>query len=571
METPQGLQSFEVQISKTILERGKAYYDIGNVIEVQLFTKDIYKAEIEGTERYEVSVEVVQGEILEYACNCPYNRGPICKHVVASLYHLREVEFSAEEEETVALPSKKVSSKNVKKKTIKEELEALLAEITTDELQAFVLEKALNDTSFRRLLKTSLIRAEHKQSKGFYRKQIKAILRTAKYQGFINRPAMRTVNQQILPFLNIAEEGVEKQDFSSSFLISAVVLEEMTAAFNFADDSNGDIGDLIHFARDILKRISQATLSKSIRKAFFNYCLKEFKKERFEGWDWHFDLLKFAAELFESTKEAEALMNLLDENAFQEYSLQAIQCIKYQLIQKVEGASMALLYLEQNIKNPDLRKIALQKAFDQRNYAQVIVLANDGIDCDQKYAGLVHQWKKWLLKVAQKQKDRATIIKYAQYFFIRGSEDEQDYYYQLLQQTVPSNDWAVFLENLITDLRGDGAWYNKVALEAGIYIQKKWWARLFKLVQSEVDFHVLERYGEYLKKDYRTDLIELYAQQILKYMNDNVGRKHYKKACRYIRSMQKLGDQGKVQELVQTLRLAYPKRSALLDELNDIS
>ena len=458
----------------------------------------------------------------------------------------------------------------MKKKTTQEELEALLAEIPPEELQAFVLKKALNDTDFRRLLKTSFIRVEDKQSKGFYRKQIKAILRAAKSQDFINRPAMRSVNQQVLPFLNIAHEGVEKQEFSSSFLISTVVLEEMTKAFNFADDSNGDIGDLIHFARDILERISKITLPKQIQKAFFNYCLKEFKKERFKGWDWHFDLLKLAAELFESTKDAEALMDLLEENAFQNYSLQVIQCIKYQLIQKVEGESTALLYLEQNIKNPDLRIIALQKAFDQKNYAQVIVLATEGIDCDQKYAGLVHQWGKWLLKVAKEQKDRTTIIKYAQYFFIRDTKDEQDYYYQLLQQAVPPNDWEVFLERLITDLRANGAWYNKVDLEAGIYIEKEWWARLFKLVQSEVGFQVLERYQEYLKKDYRADLIDLYAQQILEYLNDNVGRKHYKKACRYIRSMQQLGDQEKVQKLVQTLRLAYSNRSALLDELNGI-
>lgn len=461
--------------------------------------------------------------------------------------------------------------KEIKKNTIEEEVKSLLGEVPLAELQAFVLEYALDDSRFRRRLKTSFIRAENKLSKTFYRKEIKAILRVAKRgTGFINRPAMRSVSQQIIPWLNLAHIGVEKEDYASSFLISTVVLEEMTLAFNFADDSNGDIGDLIHFARDILKCLSQANLPKKMRQTFFKYCLKEFKKGRFKGWDWHFDLLEYASELFETKKEAEALIGLLDEKAYKGHQLKVIQFRKYHLIQKIEGSSAALLYLQQNIKHPDLRTIALQEAFDQEHYSEVIRLANDGILCNQEYMGLVHQWQKWLLKVAEVEKDIPTIIKYAQYFFIHNGDGNQGYY-QLLQKTVEPSDWADFLEGLLTDLRANGAWYNKLDLEATIYIQKKWWARLFELIQSSADFHVLERYERYLKKDYSSDLADLYAQQILNYLEANVGRKHYKKACRYIGRIQKLGVSEKVIELVKTLRAAYPKRIALMDELDKVS
>lgn len=458
----------------------------------------------------------------------------------------------------------------MKKKTTQETLEELLAEVSFDELKAFVLEQALNDSYFRRLLKASFIRKKDKVSKTFYRKEIKAIFRAAKgYTGFVNRPAMRAASQQILPFLNLAHESLESKEFSSSFLISTVVVEEMTKAFGFADDSNGDVGDLIHFALAILKDLSQAELSTSTRKAFFKYCLTTFKKASFEGWDWHFNLLEFAADLLETKKEAQDLMNLLDEKRYKGYNLRVIQVIKHQLIQKTEGAAAALVYLEQNINNPDLRKVVLQQAFDQEAYSKVIALANDGIAYDQKDApGLASEWEKWLLKVAQKQKDRPTIIKYARRFFIHDFRKEQDYY-QLLKQTVDPKDWEGFLEALILEITSIGDWY-KVDLLAGIYIEEKWWERLFKLVQSQVSFNMLEHYEGYLKQGYADDLIDLYAQEILNYLDENAGRNYYKNACRYIRKIQKMGAKDKVEALIETLQNKYAKRPALLDELSKI-
>lgn len=456
----------------------------------------------------------------------------------------------------------------MKKKTTPEQLEELLAEIPADELKAFVLEQALNNSHFRRLLQATFIRPEDKESKAFYRKQIKTILRVAKDDGFINRPAMRAVNQQIIPLLNLAHEGAQKKDFSSSFLICTVVLEEMTKAFNFADDSNGDLGDLIRFALAILKDISQAELSAKTRKAFFKYCLATFKKESFKGWDWHFNLLEYASELFATKKDAQVLMDLLDEASYEGYQLGVIQVRKYHLIQKIEGSAVALLYLEQNIQNSDLRKIALQAAFDQQNYTQVIALANAGMEQDQEYTGLLSQWQKWLLKVAQEQKDTETIIKYARLFFIDNYRQEQDYY-QLLKQTIPSKDWLDFVEALISEITAKGDWH-KVGLIAKIYIQEKWWARLFELVQAQASFYVLDDYEKYLRKDYATGLVDLYAQQILVYLGDNAGRNYYRNACRYIRKIQQLGGGAKAHQLIETLRDTYPKRTALLDELNKI-
>jgi len=39
---------------------------------------------------YEVSIRIQNGRVTYHDCDCPYNFGPICKHVVACLYEIRE-------------------------------------------------------------------------------------------------------------------------------------------------------------------------------------------------------------------------------------------------------------------------------------------------------------------------------------------------------------------------------------------------------------------------------------------------------------------------------------------------
>ena len=82
--------NWKSKIKDIILYRGEDYYLDGRVKDIER-DGDVYSAHVEGTETYNTSVEVKNGELLFWSCDCPYDRG-ICKHVAALLFAI-ENEF----------------------------------------------------------------------------------------------------------------------------------------------------------------------------------------------------------------------------------------------------------------------------------------------------------------------------------------------------------------------------------------------------------------------------------------------------------------------------------------------
>lgn len=79
---------FDQEVHALILERGLAYFENGAVEDLNK-SPDGWTALIKGNEEYRV---IIRGEkeIEEWHCVCPYDHGPVCKHVVAALYAIRE-------------------------------------------------------------------------------------------------------------------------------------------------------------------------------------------------------------------------------------------------------------------------------------------------------------------------------------------------------------------------------------------------------------------------------------------------------------------------------------------------
>ena len=57
-----------------ILDRGESYYFDGAVLELHK-TEHGYPGVVEGTEDYEVDIEMEGGRICEMYCSCPYAEG----------------------------------------------------------------------------------------------------------------------------------------------------------------------------------------------------------------------------------------------------------------------------------------------------------------------------------------------------------------------------------------------------------------------------------------------------------------------------------------------------------------
>lgn len=82
------LENFEEAVHFLITERGKEYFDANQVMMVKQ-TMDGWTAVIDGSETYQVLL-VGHDVITDWHCTCPFEHGPVCKHVAAVFFAARE-------------------------------------------------------------------------------------------------------------------------------------------------------------------------------------------------------------------------------------------------------------------------------------------------------------------------------------------------------------------------------------------------------------------------------------------------------------------------------------------------
>lgn len=556
------LNEFEQIIDETILKRGLSYFKNGYVTEFSEISEGEYEVNVSGTEEYTVNLKVENNTIVEHNCNCPYDMGPVCKHIVASIFYLKQDEINLNQQGIS-------QSKKKKSKSITQQLKEILDRVLHKELKEFIQEQSKTDKKFRNLFLSSFAHLNENQSKEFYQKQIKSIINSAVGRdGWIGWNEMDYLVQGIDPIIVNAEKQIENKSYLNAIYICTALMEEMIEAIQFSDDSNGEIGEIIDTSYQMLYDIATKDISVDIKTELFNYCITAFKKRLFDGWDWHTGILNIAYELTDNENEADIIIKCLD-TVNGEYEKERAQSFKLKIITEYKNKEEVQKYIDIHITNSSIRNSEIAKAVENKEFDKAIKLCKDGIKYDEKdKPGLVKDWCNWLLKIAQAQNNTSKIIEYARFLFIDNFHPEQDYY-QLLKQEVEPNKWNDFLEEIIREITPKDGWkYNELVRK--IFINEKWWDRLFLLLKQNVSLQNIENNEKYLSKDYSQELIQLYSERLVKYVNKYIGRNHYQTACRYLRRMKKLGGNKKVNELVDNFRKDYPQRRALLDELNSV-
>ncbi|MEO7175439.1 MAG: SWIM zinc finger family protein [Saprospiraceae bacterium] len=555
------LNEFEQLIDEKILKRGLAYFKSGAITDFNEISKGEYEAIVSGTEEYTLQLKVKNNTVNEYNCDCPYDLGPVCKHIVAAIFYLQQNELDLDQS-TISSPKKK-------SKSINQQVKELLKVISPNELMEFIEENCKKDKKFRNYFLASFGHLSQNKSKEFYQKQIHSILQTAAGRdGWIDRSNMKYVVNATEPFLENAEKYLVKQNFENAFFISTALLEEMTEAFQYGDDSNGELGYFIDSALELLSKLAKEKISETLKIEIFHYCISAFKKELFEGWDWHLGILRVAGELAENEREANIILDCL-KTLKGDFEKDHAQSYMLELLKKYKNTKEVEAFIRKHISNPDIRKQEIEKAIECNDFDSAIELAKNGIKCDEKSKpGLVVDWYDWLLRIALVQNDISNIIKYGRYRLIDNFGATEDYY-QILKNNIEPKKWRPFLEEIITDVTPKNRW-NHTELIRKIYINEEWWDRLFAMLKQNPTLENIQEGEQYLAKDYSTELIAMYSERITYYVEQYIGRNHYQSACRYLRRMKKLGGNAEVNELIELFREQYPKRKALIDELNRI-
>ena len=567
------LKTFEQETDPKILKRGLDYYKEGKI---EPLTEPTHDGETEftayGTEQYDVTVTLDGDEVTDYSCTCPYDMGPVCKHVVAAMFCLADGESMKLDDKGIAKPKT-----TTKKRFTKKDVEKLLSTLSNDDLKNFIRSICSSNRYVRQEFVSSHINLVMPVSTETYTLQIDELLESCSDRhGFIEWNRAGDVGQGLEDIIEAAKNAANDHDWQEAFCRLKAILAKADLLLNSCDDSNGDIGGPIKEALSFLQELSERTLPEAFRKELFVYCLDCFKRNVLDGWYWNWTFAECAVALTKSKKDCEPLEHLLDNyKSSSVYSESTdhrhVLDIRLLMIDKWGTKEEATEFMNVNMDNPDFRRKLINKSMDAKDFHEVIRIANDGIKKDEeKYPGLANDWRNYQLLSYIEMGDSMNIAILARYFLL-GSGDrynKREYYYDLLKEHTPEDQWQETIQGCISELKRKCMPNQDFIMQ--IYEWEQEWQQYFDTLRKCVTLRRMEDAEPALAKRYGDDFISLYADALRNYVKGNMGRSSYQEACRYLRRIKKLGAKEVVEELIAEFRVKYKARRALLEELSRV-
>lgn len=554
------INNFQKYINQTILGRGYDYYMGGQVDEEYVHKGNTYIFLVEGTEVYEVAVELDKsGEIIHAECDCPYDLGPICKHEAAVFFQLAEITNDGDVKWDIKeAQTEQPGIKEVLNKLPKEELIRIIMEIVPK-----------NDT-----LEESLILRYSDGNNEQELKQVAKLIRRIvnKYAGRGCFIAYGEISDYVEEMVGILEKTRRTADSLLALEIIIMVTHEAVEAFQYADDSNGAIGGLVSdciYAMENLV-LGEKLSDSSLKEKLFNRLLEDSDDNAYEGWEeFTIDILRLCAEV----ADTEALRALLKDKImahlnnpetddFRTYYAEPLLHILHRLIVVYGTDAEALQFEEENSAQASFREMLIERAKKENNFEKVIALAMEGEKQDDYNAGRKPKWKEIRYEAYKKLSLKAEQARLAKELLFDGQFE----YYQELKD-LNTGDEKEFYDELKSKLKEDTRWQAK-----NIYInlieQEDDTDEIMAYVRENPQY--VARYAELLKDKYADEVVAFYNNHIKSAAHSSSKRSAYQNVCSLIRRYKNIAGKDIAAELVNELLVLYKKKRAFVDELSKL-
>ncbi|WP_160070003.1 hypothetical protein [Sphingobacterium bovisgrunnientis] len=240
-------------------------------------------------------------------------------------------------------------------------------------------------------------------------------------------------------------------------------------------------------------------------------------------------------------------------------------------------------FIKDNVHLPKIRMILINELIEEREFDSAKTLINDGLILAEKnkHFGLISEWKKYLLHIAELQGDIFTIRKYLENLAFASSFNKE--YYVKWKESYTKDEWQDVIKNKI-DLIKENVLKDQKSLNRSIQmpdyvllyllgpilVEEKMFDHLIDLVSRQSDLQIVLRFHPYLYQNYPQELMYLYVHLLNEQAEIASDRNDYKKLLQVVQTIYIDIPAGRDLLKEQTLlwRNTYKRRPAMLDEIN---
>lgn len=556
-----------------ILERGYDYY-CDDAVENMEISDNIIRADVIGSEDYEVEISLSNGEVTDMYCSCPYALdGRNCKHMAAVLYGWSENEEEEKKEEENAIntdlfqPAYTVNS-HKKKLTAVEEL---VRSANEEDVRLFLTAVLAEDEKLLLRFHNIINKQVTREDINNYIRQVDII--ADRYLGRNHFISYYEADGFISELEEIIDEDVRRMIDNGDYLSAFEVMNYIFVLIGDVDmdDSDGGTGMLAD-------RIYQLWLELLVKVS------SEEKRKMFDWFTSHLDgsVIDYLEEYIE-----QIIMGEFEENEYEQAKLDFIEDMIARSERKDSDWSRdygvgkwAVRYLEmlqekkasdeqikevckRYWKSSSVRRYYVDICMKKKEYNHVLQILDECILLDKQYRGLISEYSEKKKEIYLLQGNRIAYIEPLWKLVLEHEPGNLELYRELKKQYT-ADEWLVKREEILGKLPA----YAHVER---LYKEEKLYDRLLVYVLNSPGLYALQEYEKVLKKDYPEQILNKYKDEVSKMAVHTSDRKNYAHLVSLLRKMQQMkGGSKLVEQIAAEWKVKYRNRPAMMDELRKL-
>ena len=556
-----------------ILERGYDYY-CDDAVENMEISDDIIRADVIGSEDYEVEISLSNGEVTDMYCSCPYALdGRNCKHMAAVLYDWSENEAEEKKEEENAIntdlfqPAYTVNS-HKKKLTAVEEL---VRGANEEDVRSFLAAVLAEDEKLLLRFHNTINNQVSREDVNNYIRQVDII--ADRYLGRNHFISYYEADGFISELEEIIDEDVRRMIDNGDYLSAFEVMNYIFVLIGDVDMDDSDGGT------DMLAdRIYQLWLELLVKVS------SEEKRKMFDWFTSHLDgsVIDYLEEYIE-----QIIMGEFEEKEYEQAKLDFIEDMIARSERKDSDWSRdygvgkwAVRYLEmlqekkasyeqikevckRYWKSSSVRRYYVDICMKKKEYDHVLQILDECILLDKQYRGLIYEYSQKKKEIYLLQGNRSAYIEQLWKLVLEHEPGNLELYRELKKQYT-ADEWLVKREEIFGKLPA----YAHVER---LYKEEKLYDRLLVYVLNSPGLYALQEYEKILKKEYPEQILNKYKDEVSKMAVHTSDRKNYAYLVSLLRKMQQMkGGSKLVEQIVAEWKIKYKNRPAMMDELRKL-
>ena len=566
-----------------ILERGYDYYCDGAVENIEIGRDDI-RADVVGTEDYEVEISLNDGKVTDMYCSCPYAAGGNnCKHMAAVLYEWTadimdedEPEDTDNEDmdndadaESMDLFEPAVTVCDYKKKSAA--VEKLVTSAERDIVQAFLVSVLAEDKKLLLRFRNMVNKCATKEDVEDYFEQIDEI--ADRYLGrdhFIN---YYQAYDFMLELEEIIDKDVRRMIDNGSHISAFHVMNHIFVLLGNVDmdDSGGETSMLAEQIYQLWLELLTKVNAQDKRKMFIWFTthmdgsvidyleeyIEQIIMEEFKEPEYEQDKLSFMEEMIEKAEKKDSGWSR--DYAVRKWTVTYLKTLEEKNAPEDQLEEICKKYWN----NSGVRRYYIDRYFEKKEYDRVLQVLDESIELDKAYRGQVLEYIQKKKEIYRLQGNKSAYIEQLWKLVLEQSAGDLDIYKELKAQ-YSEKEWLIKREEL----------FKKLPPNAHIdrlYKEEKLYDRLLAYVLKSSGLYAVQSYENVLKKEYPKQILSKYQGEVNKMASCTGNRKHYADLVALLRRMKRIkGGSEIVETIVEEWKIKYRNRPAMMDELSKL-